>query len=249
MCMDCLTRRDFVGLAAAAFVARRDPWVEPLFRRAVSDDGPKRVALTFDACPGGFDARIATALAAANAKATIFLTGTWMRRNPAGLALFLDRPDLFALENHGMRHVAPVLGRASMFGVTLAGTMEAIREEVESGANAIREETDARTSWYRGATGRYSPEAIPEIVRLNHRIAAWTLNADQGASLPAESVAARMRRARDGDVIIGHINQPARSSGAGIARGIVALREAGFAFAHLDELAPALAPGSMARPE
>ena len=70
------------------------------------------------------------------------------------------------------------------------------------------------------------------------RIGAYSLSADQGASLPAADVAARMATAQDGEVIIGHINQPHRPSGEGIAQGIINLRRAGFSFVHLDELDP-----------
>jgi hypothetical protein len=47
-----------------------------------------------------------------------------------------------------------------------------------------------------------------------------------------------MAKSQDGDVLIGHINQPHRPSGEGIAQGIIALRSAGFSFVHLDELDP-----------
>ena len=42
--------------------------------------------------------------------------------------------------------------------------------------------------------------------------------------------------ARDGDVIIGHINQPKRSSGAGLTAGILALKTKGFTFVRLDDV-------------
>ena len=66
-------------------------------------------------------------------------------------------------------------------------------------------------------------------------IAGYSLNADMGASLPAATVAARIAKARDRDVIIGHINQPLRPSGAGIAAGVVALMRQGIAFVHLPD--------------
>jgi len=242
MCDHCVSRRSFLGLMPAALIPRRVTetmqWVEPLFHRRPSPEGMARVALTLDACPGQLDRRITDVLVSERVKATIFMTERWMLRNPDGLALLLDHPDLFAIENHGARHVPPVLGSGTMYGLAIAGTLENVRREVVDGAAAIKAATGVRTSWYRGATARYSPAAISEIERLGFRIAAYSLSADRGASLPAVTVTRRMARSEDGEVIIGHMNQPGRSSGEGIVHGIVALRRAGFSFEHLNEVDP-----------
>ena len=41
--------------------------------------------------------------------------------------------------------------------------------------------------------------------------------------------------AKDGDVIIAHINQPSRPAGAGVVQGILKLKENGFSFVRLDD--------------
>src|SRR4051812_41493817 len=75
--------------------------VEPGMRLKTRKFSPVTVALTFDACPGGFDARVAEALVANDAPATIFATGAWLRENPEGAAFLTAHPDIFAVENHG----------------------------------------------------------------------------------------------------------------------------------------------------
>lgn len=236
MCNLCLpfSRRAFVGGALTLPLwhgGRGAGLVEPCLRLPMQG-----VAVTLDACPGHFDERIANVLMACNIPATIFLTETWMRWNPDGLALLKSRPDLFALENHGARHIPPVLGTVPIYGLAPAGTMAAIRVEVLAGVEAIFAATGKRPSWYRAAAGIYSAAAIPAIEAMGCKIAGYSLNADGGASLPAKLVAARLRRARDGDVIEGHINQPKRESGAGIAAGLKALHEAGTTFIRLDQV-------------
>ncbi len=227
------------GLASLVTTpARAENWIEPRFRPSPSPGGKKRVALTLDACPGGFDERIAEMLVRQRVKTTIFLTARWMRRNPTALAFLLDHLDVFTFENHGARHVPPVLGEGTLYGLAIAGTLDAVRRELEDGAREIKAATGLKTSWYRGATARYSPEAMTEIKRLGYRIASYSLNADRGASLPAASVAAEMSKAQDGDVIIGHINQPSRSSGEGIVQGVISLQNAGFNFVDLNTLGP-----------
>jgi len=233
MCLLCPpTRRDFLGGALAlplALGAPRHGVLEPVLRLTPSG----QVAVTLDACPGNFDLRIATALVAHKIPATIFVTAIWMKWNPEGLAYFLAHPDIFALENHGAKHLPPILGDKPIYGLKVAGSLNAIRTEVIAGAVAVQAATGKPPLWYRGAAGLYSPEAIPFIESMGFRIAGYSLNSDQGASLPAATVTKHIQAARDGDVIEGHINQPKRASGAGIAAGLVALQAQGMRFARL----------------
>lgn len=243
MCFACtggFTRRQLChGMLAAPLalgLPRRDGLVEPVLRLK-PQDGQRRVAVTLDACPGHFDARIATMLVARRIPATIFITAVWMRMNPEGLAFFLKNQDIFTLENHGALHLPPVLGSQRVYGLKVAGSWPAIEAEIGGGSTAIRHVTGGVPIWYRGAAGLYTPSVIPLIEGLGLRVAGYSLNSDIGASLPAERVSARIMAARDGDVIEGHINQPHRASGAGIVAGLAALQEAGARFVRLDEAA------------
>lgn len=244
MCNVCfgggVSRRQFCqGLLAAPLVMgrpRRDGLVEPSLRLQ-PHYGPRRVAVTLDACPGHFDPRIATLLVARKIPATIFITAVWMRMNPEGLAYFLKHPDIFTLENHGARHLPPVLGNKPVYGLKIAGSWPAIQAEIEGGAEAVRRATGRQPAWYRGAAGLYTPSVVPRIEALGVRVAGYSLNSDEGASLPANVVSLRLQAARDGDVIEGHINQPHRASGAGIAAGLAALQADGVQFVRLDEAA------------
>lgn len=243
MCDVCapVSRRAFCGGALTLPLwrgarAQAQGLVEPALRLTGAGGGARTVAVTLDACPGRFDRRIADVLVARGIPATIFVTATWMRWNPDGLAFLKARPDIFAIENHGAQHLPPVLNDTPIYGIAPAGTMPAIHAEVLDGAAAITQATGMRTSWYRAAAGIYSPQAIPAIEALGFRIAGYSLNSDAGASLPAADVAARIAAARDGDVIEGHINQPHRESGAGIAAGLAALHDTGTRFVRLDQV-------------
>lgn len=243
MCVACsggFTRRPLCqGMLAAPLVMglpHRDGLVEPALRLR-PQSGPRRVAVTLDACPGWFDPRIARMLVARRIPATIFITAVWMRMNPQGLAFFLKHPDIFTLENHGALHLPPVLGAQRVYGLRVAGSWPAIIAEIDGGAEAIQRVTGRAPLWYRGAAGLYTPSVVPRIEGLGVRVAGYSLNSDCGASLPAEQVAARIIAAQDGDVIEGHINQPHRASGAGIAAGLAALQESGVCFVRLNEAA------------
>lgn len=228
-------------LTAPAFArGRRDGLLSPVLRIPQGAPNAPRVALTFDACMGRVDLRILDALIKHEIPATIFVTGRWLRSNPDALAQMKAHPQLFDLENHGAMHVPAIIGTEVLYGIKPAGTLAAVRAEVAGGAADMLAHGLARPTWYRDATALYSPAALTLIKQMGYRIGGFSLNADFGASLPADKVTARMATARDGDVIIGHINQPLRSSGAGIGRGVVALKARGFEFVKLDELAPAV---------
>ena len=69
---------------------------------------------------------------------------------------------------------------------------------------------------YRGAGAVYSEQGEQTIARLGYRIAGFSLNADDGGTLGAASVARRLREVRRGDIVIAHLNRP----GSGMAEGL-----------------------------
>jgi peptidoglycan/xylan/chitin deacetylase (PgdA/CDA1 family) len=234
--------------AAAGFAAvsggvasANEGLLEPRLTLKTPQDGRRTVALTLDACPGGFDAKLIAALVAWRVPATLFVTGAWLYSNPAGLAVILAHPDLFAIGNHGANHVPAILGERRIFGLRVAGDLQSIRDEVGRGEDAITGATGAKPIWYRGATALYSPSAVSAIEGMGFSIAGYSLNADMGASLPANRVAFRIRQAKDGDVIIAHANQPHRPSGTGVIAGVRALLDEDVRFIRLDALTQSIA--------
>ena len=218
-----------------------DDIVEAALSLVPADGSPRTVALTLDACSGAADMRILDTLTRLSIPATIFVTSLWLRANAQTLALLRARADLFTLQNHGERHLPAVLGTRRLYGLAVAGTLDAIHREVAFGADAVAEARAGgsgapRPRWYRGATGLYSPAAIGAIQAMGCLIAGYSLNADAGASLPAASVARRIASARSGDIMIAHLNQPHRPSGAGVAAGVAELHRAGTVFVDLDAL-------------
>ena len=221
-------------LPGKAFAKHPTDLLDPPLHISTGGKTAPRVALTLDACMGGFDHRIMDVLLDNSIRTTFFVTARWIAANPAELAAMRGRPDLFRIENHGAQHVPAVIGTEPVYGIAPAGTLEAIRREITGGADAITANKCGSPHWYRDATALYSPEAIELIGQMGYRLAGYSLNADFGASLAADKVAARIADAKDGDVIIAHVNQPKRASGAGVAEGVLRLKAKGFAFEWLD---------------
>ncbi|WP_407070313.1 polysaccharide deacetylase family protein [Phyllobacterium endophyticum] len=211
-------------------------FVEPKLFIAKGGDAAPQVALTLDACSGQTDHRILDALVNNRIPATIFVTGRWLRQNASAVAVMKSHPELFELENHGRDHIPAIDNQPTMFGLKTAGSLPAIRAEIQGGVDAMSAISLAKPFWYRDATARYSDDAVTLVHDMGYRVAGYSLNADIGASLMTAQVEKRISAAKDGDVIIAHINQPTHSSGSGVVQGILALKLKGFRFVRLGDV-------------
>jgi peptidoglycan/xylan/chitin deacetylase (PgdA/CDA1 family) len=210
--------------------------LEPSLRLAPSaTPGVVRVALTFDACSGRADRRILDALVDNRIPATIFVTGRWLKANAEALSVLRAHPDLFEIENHGARHVPAVDLPVSIYGIKAAGSPAAVQAEVTGGADAMKAAGFAAPHWFRGATAKYTASSEAELRTLGYNVAGYSVNGDGGSLLGAAQAEHRIAMARDGDVVIAHINQPTHMAGGGVVKGLLALKARGVLFVRLQD--------------
>ena len=196
----------------------------------------KVVALTLDACGGGFDTDLANFLIEHRIQTTVFATRRWIRRNPDALAMLKAHADLFDIEDHGANHVPAIIGvDRSVYGLAGVADMKELRREVSGGAAAVKAATGIAPKWYRGATGEYDPEALKAIEAMGYKVAGFSVNADNGATLAKKQIVGRLKKVRRGDIIIAHLNKPDSGTGAGLAVGLQTLLDEGFRFVTLRE--------------
>jgi peptidoglycan/xylan/chitin deacetylase (PgdA/CDA1 family) len=193
------------------------------------------VALTFDACMGRVDERILNALVEHKIRATIFVTARWLKYNAKAAEVLKEHPELFEIENHGAAHVPAVDVPVKVFGLAAAGSPAAVEAEVAGGATAIEAVFGHRPHWFRGATGEYSATSEKQIIAMGYKIGGYSLLGDGGASFSEPKAARVIGAAKDGDVIVAHINQPKKPAGAGVVEGILKLKAAGFIFLRLED--------------
>lgn len=198
----------------------------------------KVVALTLDACGGGFDADLIGFLVEHRIQTTIFATRRWIRRNPQAVALLKAHADLFDIEDHGANHIPAVIGTdRNVYGLAGVADMKQLRREVSGGADAVKAATGIAPRWYRGATGEYDPDALKAIAAMGYKVAGFSVNADNGATLSQKQIVGRLNKVRSGDIIIAHMNRPASDTGRGMAQGLQRLLDQGFHFVKLNEAA------------
>jgi len=206
--------------------------------QVIPANGPgKNIALTLDACGGKYDGDLIEFLIKNQIPATIFATKKWLVRNPQGLSIIKAHLDLFDVENHGEKHIPAVIGKdRTVYGIQGEPDVVHLRREVVKGAQAVEKATGVAPHWYRGATGEYDAQAIKEIEKLGYKIAGFSVNADNGATLKKSTIEKRLKRVKAGDVIIAHMNKPESDSAEGLAVGLADLLKAGFVFVRLDQV-------------
>ena len=196
----------------------------------------KVVAMTLDACGGGFDRDLIQLLIDHRVPATIFATKRWLDHNPSGLALIKAHSDLFEVEDHGARHVPAVIGMdRRVYGILGHPDIAHLQAEVTGGAEAVGKATGVAPRWYRAATAEYDPDALTAIADMGFKVAGFSLNVDDGATLDKEAIVIRMRRIKRGDILIAHMNRPNSDTAEALAEILPSLLEQGYRFVKLGE--------------
>ena len=225
-----------VGAGAHALAPQRVELHERLVVSPTAQD--KAVALTLDACGGAFDADLIATLVARRIPATIFVTKTWLDRNPVGTAALLAHPELFELEDHGTQHVPAVIGRdARVYGLRGEPDVQHLQTEVSGAARAIAALTGRAPTYYRGATAIYDRQSMQVIESMGYRLAGFSISADAGATLPQAAVEARLRAVRPGDIILAHMNKPAGTTAEALALVLPELQSRHYHFVKLEDVA------------
>jgi len=226
--------------AAVTQGAERARAQEPHHRLDARAPGHERdVALTLDACGGAVDRPLIATLVRLRVPATIFMTRRWIDRNPGAVQELLAHPDLFELQNHGAAHVPAVVG-GKIYRMRGAASLAAVEHEVADGAAAVVRVGGTTPGWYRGAGAVYDLASEGLISKLGFRIAGFSLNADDGATLPAVSVARRLKRIKPGDIVIAHMNKPGSGTAAGFAAALPELQARGIVFVKFSQAAGVL---------
>ena len=196
-----------------------------------------RIALTLDACSGSFDEDLILFLIRNRIPTTIFVTEKWLLKNPEGISLIKAHLDLFDIEDHGENHIPAVIGKGrKVYGILGEPDILHLQREVIEGARAVQNITGVPPHWYRGATAEYDQEASDEIRRMGYKIAGFSVNADEGATLKKKEITERLSGVHGGDVIIAHMNKPKSETAEGLSSGIIDILKKGLVFVRLDQV-------------
>ncbi len=213
------------------------PGITLLLPHPRAGSGTRRLALTLDACGGpkgkSYDAGIISLLREHQVPATIFVTSQWLKNNKE-TAIELAQDPLFTLEAHGFRHRPCSVNGREAYGVKGTSSIAELVGEVEANVREIERLSGRRPLWFRSGTAFYDEVAVEIIHELGLGVAGYTVSLDEGATLPARTVAQRLLTAQDGAILLAHMNHPEKGTGKGLAQAIPKLKAEGVEFVVLD---------------
>jgi peptidoglycan/xylan/chitin deacetylase (PgdA/CDA1 family) len=189
------------------------------------------IALTFDMCqkpeyPAWFDEGIYQALIDADAPATFFMGGDWMRTHPDETLLLAANPN-FELGNHSWSH--PDLRDIAA---------DEINMEIIKTQEILQALTGRQNQLFRLPGGAYNNLVLSQITALDMYTIQWdVITADPVPDNSAENIQKIVRQeVRNGSIIIMHANGRGWHTAEALPGMIQELREAGFILVTVSQL-------------
>jgi len=200
----------------------------------------KEIALTFDACGGSnkssqVDEKLLNFLIIHQIPATLFINARWIESN---LEIFkqLSSNPLFEIANHGTLHKPLSTQGKSVYGIQGTMNVEEVTAEIEGNNRKIEKITGKRPHFFRSGTAYYGEKAVAIARDLGMEIGGYSVLGDAGATFSASKVTTQLMSAKDGDIILLHMNHPESGTREGVADGVLYLENRGFSFVHLSDV-------------
>lgn len=233
------TAADKAGIEALYSTARPAQWGERLDGIVTQlDTDEKILALTLDACGGGFDESLIHFLLQQKIPATLFISGRWIEANPAHAA-FLAKQTLFTIENHGEAHRPLSVSGQSVYGIRGTENPGEVYDEIAVNAQRIEQLTGRRPVFFRSGTAFYDDAALEIVERLGHRAAGYTIAGDEGATLGKAQIIRKCENPPTGAILLFHMNHPESGTAEGLQALLPLLQEQGWRFVLLQDFAGA----------
>ncbi|WP_419727561.1 polysaccharide deacetylase family protein [Terrisporobacter petrolearius] len=202
------------------------------------DDKNKEIALTLDACGGKhgskYDKELIDFLDKENIPATLFINCRWIEANK-DIFINLSENNNFEIENHGYSHKPLSVNKKSVYNIEGTSDVKDVIKEIKLNDDAIYKLTGKKPKYFRSGTAYYDDVAIKIADELGYKIAGFSINGDGGATFSKEDVINEVSKAKAGDIIISHFNQPNGNTYEGLKEALIILREEGYKFVKLDE--------------
>lgn len=209
----------------------------------VTRSAAQQVVLTLDACGGpggsGVDSELLALLRHDGVPATLFVNARWIQANP-GLATELGHDPLFELANHGWAHRPLSVVGNSAYRIPGTGSVAEAYDELTGCLELLRSASGREPRFFRSGTAHLDEVAAAMARRLGMLPVNFSVNADGGATLGSQAVAAALDGVRPGDIVIAHFNKPGSGTCPGFRQALPRLLGGGTAFARLGDVLPPL---------
>ena len=176
--------------------------------------------LTFDACGGSFDWKIAHFLVDNQIKSSIFVTSVWMAKNSEAISFLNQHTEVFKIENHGHYHHAAVFSNQSVYHVQTVLNEVGLEDEVFTSKKDIEQNFNQSPRWFRGATALYDTNSMRWLKSHDIKIAGYSIPVDFGATANANQIYQNFKKAKKGDILLMHINKPSSQNYQGLVMSL-----------------------------
>lgn len=202
------------------------------------DTKDKVIALTFDACGGKggnrYDGKLINYLIKGNIPATLFLNARWIDENLNTFKI-LSKNALFEIENHGYEHKPLSINGKSAYNIKGTKNIDEVINEVYMNEQKIQELTGRKPHYFRSGTAYYDNIAVNIIKDLGERPVNFSIIGDAGATYSIKQIKQASLEAKQGSIIIYHMNHPEKSTAEGLMKVIPLLKQEGYKFVKLEE--------------
>ena len=183
----------------------------------------KKLAVTFDAAWGAEDTRqLIEILEKYNAKATIFVVGTWAEKYPDSVKAFFDAGHEIA--NHSYNHT--LYGKLSQ---------QQIKEDIEKCNSAIENITGQKPVLLRAPSGDYTNDSEAAAKELGMRTVQWSVDSLDWQGLSSQEIVKRVLNASEnGSILLFH--NDVKNTPAALDEILKELSERGYSFVTVSEL-------------
>ncbi|MFA6189009.1 MAG: polysaccharide deacetylase family protein [Sulfuricurvum sp.] len=200
----------------------------------------KEIALTFDACGGSerssqYDEKLIEFLTFHHIPATLFINARWIDSNPQTFMQLSHNP-LFEIANHGTAHKPLSVEGKSVYGIHGTASAAEVIAEIQGNNEKIEKLTGKRPAFFRAGTAYYDEQAVALAHSMGMEIGGFSILGDAGATFSASKVAQQLMSAKNGDIVIFHMNHPEGGTREGIVQGVEALIKEGFTFVRLSDV-------------
>ena len=140
-----------------------------------------------------------------NIKATFFVSGYYVRRNPETVKQLAVNP-LFDVENLGNRSRALSVEGKSAYGIAGTNNVEDALKEVADGAASIAAVTGKKPKFFRSFTGYTDDVAVAAVNATGTKVIGYQIVTDGNGKISSEEITNRILQADNGSILIISIN-------------------------------------------
>ena len=202
------------------------------------DTNEKVIALTMDACgsPLGmaYDEKLIDFLKQEKVPATLFINARWIDKNLNTFKTLASNP-LLEIANHGLEHKPASVNGKSIYNLNGTKDVEELVDEIELNARKIEQITHKRPKYFRSGTAYYDEVAVKVSNTLHHEVIGFSILGDAGATYTKEKVENAFLKAKNGEIVIIHMNHPESQTADGTIKAIKELKQKGFRFIRLSD--------------